>query len=165
MSEHKYGPLKNDDAPGRVIYRVKKIGFRLASGVRKFLRKVESKLDEAQPHPALGILIGIGGVLVVIAGIAMIIFPGPGWVTIAAGAGMIIIGVKVFQGKYGPERKRIEREEKRDRMQKLRDEKQARMEEAYAKSQAEKKERREERKKNIIEKWRAKRANGYWIRH
>ena len=165
MSERKYGPLKNDDAPGRVIYRIKKIGFRLASGVRKFMRKAENKLDEAQPHPAVGVLICLAGVLVIIAGIAMLIFPGPGWVTIAAGAGMLIIGVKVFQGKYGPERKRRERQEKRDRMQKIRDEKQARMEEAYALSQAAKKERREERKQNFLEKWRSRRANGYWIRH
>ena len=92
-----------------VFTRLKKWFIRLFVLIRKNLRKMEAHLDRRQPHPAFGVLVIVVGVLVALAGVAMLVLPGPG-----------MLGVGIIQGKYGPERLARERAAKHERLRRRR---------------------------------------------
>ena len=99
-----------------IVRRIKKWLVRLFVLVRKKLRGTEDKLDEVQPHPALGALVMVLGIVVAIAGLAMLVLPGPGMLALAIGIVAIIVGFKIITGQYGPNRKKRERAKKHERM-------------------------------------------------
>ena len=103
-----------------VFTRIKKWLVRLFVLVRKKLRAVEARLDSARPHPALGIVALLAGVLLVLAGIAMLVLPGPGMIVLALGVVFCIVGTKIVRGQYGPGRIERERAEKHARLKRRR---------------------------------------------
>ncbi len=103
-----------------IFTRLKKWFIKLFVLVRKKLRSVEGRLDEMQPHPVLGGAIIVAGVFVLIAGIIMLVVPGPGMLGIALGIVAMIVGMKVLRGQYGPDRVERERKEKHRRLKKRR---------------------------------------------
>lgn len=103
-----------------IFTRIKKWLVRLFVLVRKKLRGTEDKLDEVRPHPVIGLVVLVLGVAVTLLGIVMLVLPGPGMLAVALGIVGIIVGVKIFTGQYGPERKARERARKHERLQRRR---------------------------------------------
>ncbi len=103
-----------------VFTRFKKWVIRLFVLIRKNLRKMEAHLDRRQPHPAFGVLVIVAGVLVALAGVAMLVLPGPGMLVLALGVVGVMVGVGIIQGKYGPERLARERAAKHERLRRRR---------------------------------------------
>lgn len=103
-----------------IVKRIKKFVIRLFVLVRKKNRQLEARLDEVQPHPVAGVLIIIVGVLIALAGAAMLVLPGPGTLVLALGIAAIIVGIKTMKGSYGPHRVERERAQKRERLMRMR---------------------------------------------
>ena len=103
-----------------IVKRIKKFVIRLFVLVRKKNRQLEARLDEVQPHPVAGVLIIIVGVLIALAGAAMLVLPGPGTLVLALGIAAIIVGTKTMKGSYGPHRMERERAQKRERLVRMR---------------------------------------------
>ena len=66
--------------------------------VRKYIRKMEKKIYGLGLPAPFGILILLIGVIIFAGGIAMLVLPGPGWVTIAFGIAIIRIGFNILTG-------------------------------------------------------------------
>ena len=66
--------------------------------VRKYIRKLEKKIYGLGLPAPFGILILLIGVVILAGGIAMLLLPGPGWVTIAFGIAIIRIGFNILTG-------------------------------------------------------------------
>ena len=98
-----------------LIKRFRRWLRRLFVAIRRKLREIEDRLDKQQPHPVVGGILSIAGIVVAVAGVAMLVLPGPGMIAIALGVALVIVGAKVIGGKYGPERKERERAEKIER--------------------------------------------------
>lgn len=109
-----------------LINRLRRWLRRLFVVIRRKLREIENKLDEHQPHPVVGGVLVVAGIVVAVAGVAMLVLPGPGMIAIALGVALVIVGAKVIGGKYGPERKSRERREKKERLRKRRAERESR---------------------------------------
>jgi hypothetical protein len=99
-----------------IVTRIKKWFIRLFVLVRKKLRAIEAKLDVIQPHPVVGALIIVASVILILAGIAMLVLPGPGMLVLALGIVCMIVGTKAVRGQYGPDRVKRERAEKHRRL-------------------------------------------------
>lgn len=103
-----------------IIKRIKKFIVRLFVLVRKKNRQLEARLDEVQPHPVAGVLIIIVGAVIALAGVAMLVLPGPGTLVLALGIAAIIVGTKTMRGSYGPHRVERERAKKHERLARMR---------------------------------------------
>ena len=66
--------------------------------VRKYIRKMEKKIYGLGLPAPFGILIILIGVIIFAGGIAMLVLPGPGWVTIAFGVAIVRIGFNILTG-------------------------------------------------------------------
>lgn len=104
-----------------LIKRFRRWLRRLFVAIRRKLREIEDRLDKQQPHPVVGGILCVAGIVVAVAGVAMLVLPGPGMIAIALGVALVIVGAKVIGGKYGPERKERERAEKIERMRSRRE--------------------------------------------
>jgi uncharacterized membrane protein YfcA len=74
--------------------------LRVVVKIKQQLMKVESQLKEDPPHRLLGVPLMIGGFLLVLLGVLMLVFPGPGILAIVFGATGIVFGFRLITGQY-----------------------------------------------------------------
>lgn len=74
--------------------------LRFIAKVKRKLADIENRFRDDPPHRLLGLPMMFGGFFLVILGVFMLVFPGPGILAILVGVAGIIFGFRVFIGYY-----------------------------------------------------------------
>lgn len=74
--------------------------LRIVANIKRKLNKMENRLKENPPNRLLGLPLMVGGFLLVIVGVLMLVFPGPGILAIVFGATGVVFGFRLITGQY-----------------------------------------------------------------